>query len=155
MYREGFETALFLQALFLRAGADTVLAGVLLGGAAVAAVGVLTLHLEKKLPHKKMLVVTGVLIGTVLVALVGSTVHVMQAVLWVPVTPIVGLAIPYWLGSWFGIYPTWQTCISQLAAVTFVLASYYTARLRVRSAARSAPVAGGSLPRRVLAGGGS
>ena len=84
VYREGFETALFLQALFLRAGADTVLAGVLLGGAAVAAVGVLTLHLEKKLPHKKMLVVAGVLIGTVLITLVGSTVHVMQAVLWVP-----------------------------------------------------------------------
>ena len=40
-----------LQALFLRAGADTVLAGVLLGSAAVAAVGVVTLHLEKKLPH--------------------------------------------------------------------------------------------------------
>ena len=156
VYREGFETALFLQALFLRAGADTVLAGVLLGGAAVAAVGVLTLHLEKKLPHKKMLVVTGVLIGTVLITLVGSTVHVMQAVLWVPVTPIVGLAMPYWLGNWFGIYPTWQTCISQLAAVTFVLASYYTARFRVRSgASRSAPVAGGSLPRRVLAGEGS
>ena len=161
VYREGFETALFLQALFLRAGADTVLAGVLLGGAAVAAVGVLTLHLEKKLPHKKMLVVTGVLIGTVLITLVGSTVHVMQAVLWVPVTPIVGLALPYWLGNWFGIYPTWQTCISQLAAVTFVLASYYTARLRVRSgASRSAPVAGGSLPRRragrrgLIAGGG-
>ena len=161
VYREGFETALFLQALFLRAGADTVLAGVLLGGAAVAAVGVLTLHLEKKLPHKKMLVVTGVLIGTVLITLVGSTVHVMQAVLWVPVTPIVGLALPYWLGNWFGIYPTWQTCISQLAAVTFVLASYYTARLRVRSgASRSAPVAGGSLPaaragrRGLIAGGG-
>ena len=156
VYREGFETALFLQALFLRAGADTVLAGVLLGGAAVAAVGVLTLHLEKKLPHKKMLVATGVLIGTVLITLVGSTVHVMQAVLWVPVTPIMGLPLPYWLGNWFGIYPTWQTCIGQLAAVTFVLASYYTARLRVRSgASRSAPAAGGSLPRRVLAGGGS
>ncbi len=156
VYREGFETALFLQALFLRAGADTVLAGVLLGGAAVAAVGVLTLHLEKKLPHKKMLVVTGVLIGTVLITLVGSTVHVMQAVLWVPVTPIVGLAMPYWLGNWFGIYPTWQTCIGQLAAVAFVLGSYYTARFRVRSgASRSAPAAGGSLPRRVLAGGGS
>ena len=80
----------------------------------------------------------------------------MQAVLWVPVTPIVGLAMPYWLGNWFGIYPTWQTCIGQLAAVAFVLGSYYTARLRVRSgASRSAPAAGGSLPWRVLAGGGS
>ena len=136
VYREGFETALFLQALFLRAGADTVLAGVLLGSAAVAAVGVVTLHLEKKLPHKKMLVVTGVLIGAVLITLVGSTVHVMQAVAWLPVSPIVGLAMPYWLGNWFGIYPTWQTCLGQLGAGSFVLLSYYAARARVR---RTAP----------------
>jgi len=156
VYREGFETALFLQALFLRASTDTVLAGVLLGGAAVAAVGVATLYLEKKLPHKKMLVVTGVLISTVLITLVGATVHVMQAVLWIPVTPIIGLTLPYWLGNWFGIYPTWQTCIAQVAAVSFVLGSYYTARLRVRrGASRSAPVSGAPLPRRVLAGGGS
>ena len=156
VYREGFETALFLQALFLRASTDTVLAGVLLGGAAVAAVGVATLYLEKKLPHKKMLVVTGVLISTVLITLVGATVHVMQAVLWIPVTPIIGLTLPYWLGNWFGIYPTWQTCIAQVAAVTFVLGSYYTARLRVRrGASRSAPMSGAPLPRRVLAGGGS
>ena len=79
VYREGFETALFLQALFLRASGTVVLAGVALGSVVVAAVGVVTLHLQKKLPHKKMLVVTGVLIGAVLVTLVGSTVHVMQA----------------------------------------------------------------------------
>ena len=152
VYREGFETALFLQALFLRAGADTVLAGVLLGSAAVAAVGVVTLHLEKKLPHKKMLVVTGVLIGAVLITLVGSTVHVMQAVGWVPVTPIVVLAIPYWLGNWFGVYPTWQTCLGQIGAASFVLLSYYAARARVRhSAPRPAGDGAATMPRRQLA----
>ena len=152
VYREGFETALFLQALFLRAGADTVLAGVLLGSAAVAAVGVVTLHLEKKLPHKKMLVVTGVLIGAVLITLVGATVHVMQAVAWLPVTPIVGLAMPYWLGNWFGIYPTWQTCLGQIGAAAFVLLSYYAARARVRrTAPRPAGARAGSWQRRPLA----
>ena len=153
VYREGFETALFLQALFLRAGTDTVLAGILLGTATVAVVGVVTLYLEKKLPHKKMLVVTGVLIGAVLVTLVGHTVHVMQAVFWLPVTPIIGLAVPYWLGSWFGVYPTWQTCLGQVAAATFVLASYYLARARVQhGGSRVTPSAIGSWLRRPLVG---
>lgn len=153
VYREGFETALFLQALFLRAGNEVVLAGVVLGALAAGAVGVVTLQLEKKLPHKKMLVVTGVLIGAVLITLVGSTVHVMQAVGWLPVTPMIGVAIPYWLGSWFGVYPTWQTCLGQLAAAAFVLASYYAAKARSRRAPpRSAAAETVSWPRRMLAG---
>ena len=53
-------------------------------------VGVLVFALERKLPHKKMLMVTGVLITWVLVVLVGQTVQVMQKVGWLPVAPIEG-----------------------------------------------------------------
>ena len=139
VYREGFETALFLQALTFRAGVDTVLAGVALGVAAVAVTGVATFRLGKKLPYKKMLVVTGVLIGGVLVTLTGSTVHVMQAVGWVPLSPIFGLALPYWLGTWFGVYPTWQTMGGQAAAAAVVLGSYALARVRLRNGKAPAP----------------
>ena len=41
VYREGFETVLFLQAMALEAGAWTVLQGVALGFAATCVVGVL------------------------------------------------------------------------------------------------------------------
>ena len=92
MYREGFETTLFLQALTLEAGAWTVLQGVMIGFAAVVAVFFLVVSLERRLPHKKMLIVTGVMITWVLVVLVGQTVQVMQKVGWIPVTPIEGLA---------------------------------------------------------------
>ena len=61
VFREGFETVLFLQALQLEAGTGIVLAGVSLGLAAVAVVGVLTFKLEQRLPYKRMLVVTGVM----------------------------------------------------------------------------------------------
>ena len=55
-------------------------------------------------------------------------------------TPIIGLAVPYWLGSWFGFYPTWQTCICQFAAAAFVLLSYYAAQARAhRRKPRPAP----------------
>ena len=139
VYREGFETALFLQALIFRAPVETVLAGVALGLAGVAVVGMLTFRLEKKLPYKKMLVVTGVLIGAVLVTLTGTTVHIMQAVGWVRLSPIFGLALPYWIGNWFGVYPTWQTTAGQVAAGGFVIGSYFVARARLRGGSSGVP----------------
>lgn len=127
VYREGFETVLFLQALALEAGPSVVLEGVAVGLLAVAIVGLLTFKLQKRLPYKSMLVWTGVLIGVVLVTMVGKTVHVMQAVSWIGINPIRGLTVPYWAGLWFGVYATWQGIIAQSGAAVFVIGSYYLA----------------------------
>ena len=62
VYREGFETVLFLQALELNSGLAVVVEGVVLGAIAVGAVAVATFKLERKLPYRKMLIVTGVLL---------------------------------------------------------------------------------------------
>ncbi|NMB89543.1 MAG: iron permease, partial [Chloroflexi bacterium] len=123
VYREGFETVLFLQALVLDAGALVVLEGVAIGLVAVLLVGWVTFRLNVHLPYKRMLVFTGVLIGAVLVTMVGNTVHIFQAVGWLPVTPIVGVTPPYWMGVWFGVFPTWQGVIAQVAAAAFVIGS--------------------------------
>jgi high-affinity iron transporter len=137
VYREGFETTLFVQALTLEAGTFTVLQGIAIGLAATVAVGVLVMALERKLPHKKMLMVTGLMITWVLVALVGQTVQVLEKVGWVPVTPVEGLHLPYWSGVWLGVYPTWEGLISQAAAFVFVIGSYVLAEyLQRRKRAR-------------------
>src|SRR3954449_11053393 len=70
VYREGFEVVLFLQSLRLKAGAGTVLEGVALGLAGTAVVGALTFWLHHKLPYRRMLVLTGVLVGLVLVVMI-------------------------------------------------------------------------------------
>jgi high-affinity iron transporter len=143
VYREGFETTLFLQALTLEAGAWTVLQGVAIGFAAVLGVFFLVVALERKLPHRKMLIVTGVMITWVLVVLVGQTVQVMQKVGWVPVTPVEGVELPYWSGVWLGLYPTWEGLIAQVAAGTFVVGSYFAAeavRKRRRARIIGAPI---------------
>jgi high-affinity iron transporter len=128
VFREGAETVLFLQALVLDAGTRIVVQGTLLGLAATAVVGALTLVLQTKLPHKKMLVVTGVMIAVVLVTMVGSTMHTLQLVGWAPISPIPGAeSLPYWLGVWFGIFGTWQGIVAQIAAFTFVIGSYVLA----------------------------
>jgi high-affinity iron transporter len=145
VYREGFETVLFLQAMTLEAGALTVLQGVALGFAGVVAVYVLVVALERRLPHKKMLVATGLLITWVLVVMVGTTVQTMQKVGWVGVTPIEGLELPYWAGLWLGLYPTRQGIGAQLAAALLVIGSYVAAEV-VRKRRRTRMIASLATP---------
>ncbi len=132
VYREGFETVLFLQALVLESSVWRVLEGVALGMAGVLVVGYMTFRLQSRLPYKRLLVATGVLIGAVLLVMVGNTVHAMQIAGWMPVHPIRSLTLPYWLGLWFGTYPTWEGFALQFAAATFVIGSYYLAEYQQR-----------------------
>ena len=114
----------------------TVLEGVALGFAGVVGVFLLVIALERKLPHKRMLVATGVLITVVLVALVGQTVQTMQAVGWLPVSPA-SVELPYWSGVWLGVYPTWEGLTAQVGAALFVVGSYVVAEaLRARKRRR-------------------
>lgn len=126
VFREGMETVLFLQALQLAAGTGPVLIGVLIGLTAMGIVGFLTFKLESKLPYKKLLIVTGVLIAFVLFTMVGTTVRVMQGVGWLPIHPI-DIEIPLWMGNWLGIYPSWETIGAQVFAMAFVIGSYFAA----------------------------
>ena len=127
VYREGFETVLFLQSLQVSAGTATVVEGAALGLALTFAVGAVTFLLQRKLAYKRMLIVTGVMIGFVLVVMVGQTARTMQGVGWLSISPI-GAEPPYWLGVWFGVYPTWETIGAQVAAAVFVIGSYYVAK---------------------------
>ena len=75
-------------------------------------VGVATFMLERRLPYKRMLIVTGVLIALVLVVLVGNTVRTMQGVGWLPITPV-EVEFPLWMGTWLGVFPTVETLVAQ------------------------------------------
>ncbi len=140
VYREGFEVVLFLQNLRLRYGSGVVLEGVLVGLALVAAIGWLTFGLQSKLPYKKMLVATGVLLGGVLLVMVGESVQELQQAGWIGTTPI-NVAIPGWMGLWFAIFPNVQTIVAQVVAALLVVGSYFLAEeLRVRRPRRRGAV---------------
>jgi high-affinity iron transporter len=132
VYREGFEVVLFLQSLELKAGSSVVLEGVALGLLGTAAVGVVTFWLHHKLPYKKMLVATGVLVGVVLVVMIGGTALTFQDLGWLPKAPT-PFVVPGWLGAWFEMYSDWVTLGIQALAAVFVVGSYYLAEhLKVR-----------------------
>ena len=149
VYREGFETTLFLQALVLDAGTFAVLEGVALGLAGTAAIGVLIFKVQAKLPYKRMLILTGLLITAVLVTMVGNTVHLFQAVGWMPINLIDGVEVPYWAGVWLGVYPTWEGIVAQVSSAIFVIGSYFIAEelqareRRARAATAVTTAAGG------------
>ncbi|MCB0867231.1 MAG: hypothetical protein KDB48_00905, partial [Solirubrobacterales bacterium] len=126
VFREGMETVLFLQALQLSSGVGVVAAGVALGLAGTAIVGFITFKAERRLPYKKMLIVTGVLIALVLFTMVGNTVRTLQGVGWFPIHPI-DIDIPLWMGTWLGIHPAWETMLAQVLALIFVIGSYWAA----------------------------
>ena len=128
VYREGFETALFLQSLVLAAGSGPVLIGSAIGLAGVALIGVAILALQARVPVMRMLVFTAVLIGIVLLVMVGNTMHVLQVLGWMPLTPIRWLQLPYWSGLWFGVYATVEGLLAQTIACVFTLGSYFLAR---------------------------
>src|SRR3954467_3914102 len=127
VYREGFEVVLFLQNLQLQDGTGTVLEGVAFGLVATAIVGVATFRLQTKLPYRRMLVLTGVLVGVVLVVMIGGTALSFVELGWLPRhdTPF---SVPTWLGAWFEIYPVWETLAAQALAALFVIGSYYLAQ---------------------------
>jgi high-affinity iron transporter len=85
-----------------------------------------------------MLIVTGVMIGFVLVVMVGQTARTMQGTGWLPITPI-DIDLPYWAGLWFGVFPTVETLGLQVLAAAFVIGSYYVAQeVRVKRPQRRA-----------------
>src|SRR5438034_4071839 len=130
LYREGFEVVLFLQSYHLRLGGGVVLKGTLLGLMLTAMVGVLTFVLQQRLPYRKMLITTGILLGVVLLVMVGEQAQEMQLAHWISTTPIDSLNnyMPPWMGLWFAVFPTVETLVAQLIAAVLVIGSYYAAR---------------------------
>jgi high-affinity iron transporter len=130
LYREGFEVVLFLQTYYLQMGGKIVLLGALLGFFFTGLVAVLTFVAHRKLPYRKMLVLTGVMLGFVLLVMVGEQAQEMQLAGWIKTTPIDSLAriIPDWMGLWFAVFPTVQTLVAQALAALLVIGSYFAAR---------------------------
>ena len=131
-YREGFEVVLFLQSYRLKLGTDVVLLGTLFGAVLTSIAAVLTFVAHRRLPYRKMLVLTGIMLGVVLLVMVGEQAQEMQLAHWIPTTEVVSLStyMPEWMGLWFGVYPTVETLLAQAIAAFLVIGSYFAASRR-------------------------
>lgn len=124
IYREGFETTLFLQSLILESAMKWVLVGIAAGALLVGIAGLVIFVVGARLPYRKLLVFTGVLVVTILVTFLGSTVRLFQTVGWLPIHPLPQLHLPSWTGFWLGFYPSVEGLTIPLLGFVYVGAAW-------------------------------
>jgi high-affinity iron transporter len=143
IYREGFETVLFYQALVLFA--EGLMLWVALGAAvaagALVGVGYAILKLGKRLPIKPLLIGGAAMLLLLSVAFAGNAVRSLQGADVIGVTPIDGdwARLPIFIAEMTGIHPTVQGIAVQAALLaTFVAGALWVFLLKPRIAARRA-----------------
>jgi high-affinity iron transporter len=135
VYREGFETVLFYQALLLFAeglilwvGLGAAAAAVALGGLGYAVFG-----LGRKLPLRPMLIAGASILLLLSVAFVGNAVRSLQEADIIGVTPIEGgwARLPIFIAELTGIHPTREGIAVQAALLgVYVVGALYVFWLR-------------------------
>jgi high-affinity iron transporter len=113
VYREGVETVLFYGALLgtaqRTAESGAVIVGLLGGTVVLATVYAAMSRWGMRIPIRPFFAVTGLLLTVMALSFAGQGVAVLQAVGWVPATPVRLPTLPA-----LGVFPTVQTVAAQL-----------------------------------------
>jgi FTR1 family protein len=115
VYREGFETVLFYQALLFDAGAGAVLAGFVPGFLAIVAIGVGIVRLGLRLPLKRVFGVTGTVLLWLAFVFLGKGLYNLQEAGVFAARPLAWMPDHEALRQLLGLYPLAQTMVAQLA----------------------------------------
>jgi high-affinity iron transporter len=136
VYREGFEVVIFLQNIRLQIGNAQVYLGCALATILLLITGYFTFIAHKKLPYKRMLILTGVTLAFVFVVIVGEQVQEMQQAGWIP-THTFNVEFPGWVNLWFASFNNWETVIAQALGLLIVVGSYFVAQWMKKPKKRS------------------
>ncbi len=116
VFREAFESVLFLSALSSESGSDHSVAfvsGIVLAFVLLGVLSVLLLKYSKKLPVSQLFKYSAYIMALLAVVLVGKGVHALQEAGQIGIS-----STPFNLRlDLLGIYPTWQSIISQLLII--------------------------------------
>jgi high-affinity iron transporter len=115
VYREGFETVLFYQALALFAQGLIlwVVLGAVAGAIALGAVAYVILVLGKRLPLKPMLVTGAGILLLLSVAFTGNAVRSLQSADLIAATPVSSPRFPVFVAELTGVHPTSEGLVVQ------------------------------------------
>jgi high-affinity iron transporter len=142
VYREGFETALFYQALlsFAQGLEQWVALGAAAGAVVLGAVAYLVLRAGKKLPVKAFLTTAVALVMILSVAFVGNAVRALQQSAVISVTFLEEVPrLPIFLAELTGLHPTRESLLAQGAlALVYVAGALWTFALAPRRERRYA-----------------
>ena len=130
VYREGFETVLFYQAMlsFAKYMEWYVVAGLVIGLAIIVATAVVVRKLGRRLPLKVLFALTMGIGAYMSIAFMGNAVREFQELGYIPTTPLIGI-IPRFdinLASMTGIHPTVESIVAQITLLAvYALGSLY------------------------------
>ena len=142
VYREGFETVLFYQALLFDVGSRSVWAGFLPGVALIGLIGWLVIQAGAKLPLKRVFAVTNTILLYLCFVFLGKGIFNLQEsgifgahpISWLPAHPV--------LQQIFGFYPLLETVLAQVVLALLLVGVLLVYRIKVipqRRRADSAP----------------
>jgi len=123
VFREGFETVLFYEALLIDAPALPVLAGLAVGGVLATGTGYVMLGLEARLPVSAFFRLTGAMLAVLCVVLVGSGIRGLQTAALVSATPVAWFPDRSWLQIYLGLYPVGEALLAQAVVAGFLALS--------------------------------
>lgn len=119
VFREVFESVLFLSALHIEGGGKhtgAIALGVVLATAIVLTFAFFVIKYSTKLPIPKLFKISAMLMGALAVILAGKGIHSLQEVGLVPVH-----GLPIFRVEQLGLYPTWETTIAQVVVLLIVI----------------------------------
>ena len=130
VYREGFETVLFYQALLYDAPRGSVLAGFVPGTVLILGIGFAIIRLGLRLTQKKVFAFTNaILIYLAFVFLGKGLYNLQEGGVFAPL-PLEWIPESAALQQVFGLYPVAQTVLAQLALAAALGATWVIYRLR-------------------------
>jgi high-affinity iron transporter len=137
VYREGFETVLFYQALisFARYMELYVVLGMLLGLVVILGVVILINKLGRKLPLRVLFALTMGIGAYMSIAFMGNAVRELQELDIVPTTPLFGIVprLDINLATMTGIHPTLESVVAQTVLLSiYLIGSIYILVLKPR-----------------------
>jgi FTR1 family protein len=135
VYREGFETVLFYQALAFDSSPAAVLSGFLPGLVLILAIGFLIIRAGTKLPLKQMFAVTNSILVYLAFVFVGKGLYNLHeagvfAARQLPLPDVQALRLL------FGWYPLLETTVAQAAYLTLIAGTFLYYKRRIAAAAQ-------------------
>ncbi|WP_227009030.1 FTR1 family protein [Christiangramia fulva] len=124
VFREAFESILFLQAIGLETQTgdqSSIGFGVLAAFVLIALLAFLFLKYSKKIPVRQLFRYSSWVITLLAVILIGKGIHAIQEAGWISIT---GFSF-FPKIEWLGVYPTSETLVGQLILFTLLLILYF------------------------------
>ena len=130
VYREGFETVLFYQAMlsFAKYMEWYVVAGLVVGLAVIVATTIVVRKLGRRLPLKVLFALTMGIGAYMSIAFMGNAIREFQEVGYISTTHLIGTVprLDINLATMTGIHPTLETIVAQIALLAvYVVGSLY------------------------------